>query len=263
MDAWLQAILLGVVQGLTEFLPVSSSGHLVLIQAWLGESFEFKDFAVAFDLSLHVGTLLPVLLHYRLDILRMVKSLHPSNEDKDARRMVLWIVVATIPTGLIGIFCKDLFEQLFHSPQAVALALLGTGGLLLLTRGHGIAQGKEIDLRIALIVGVAQGLAITPGISRSGTTIAVGLLLGLGRERAARFSFLLSIPAIVGAAVLVAKDGVELASGHAAAVGLGLVVSALVGYGALVFLVQLVRSGRLHLFTLYLWPLALVAYGGL
>lgn len=271
MEAWLQAVILGIVQGLTEFLPVSSSGHLVLAQALFGESFEFKDMAVAFDLALHVGTLLPVLYFYRADIGTMLARLFARDSFQHgatgwaadpSRWLALMVVLATIPTGLIGVFAKDHFEALFHSPRAVSVALFVTGALLLSTRwlGRGDHARRNLTIGIALAIGLAQGLAITPGISRSGTTIAVALLFGLDRELAARFSFLLSIPAILGAAVLIAKDGIVLPPGAGLALGLGFVAAMLVGYLALVMLVALVRRGGLHHFVLYLWPVAIAGF---
>ena len=272
VSAWLQALLLGIVQGLTEFLPVSSSGHLVLSQALLGESFEFKDMAVAFDLVLHVGTLLPVLYFYRADILRILRSLTEVGEIREAGGVGLWlrgnayrwlavcVVVGTIPTALIGVLFKDSFEALFHSATAVCGALFLTGTLLFATRflGRGDVARQHLGLGIALAVGLAQGFAITPGISRSGSTIAIGLLLGLQRDVAARLSFLLSIPAILGAVVLVAKDGVVLPTGSGPALVIGFLSSMVVGYAALVMLVSLVRRGGLHNFAYYLWPVSIL-----
>lgn len=170
---------------------------------------------------------------------------------------MLCVVVATLPTAVMGLTLRDTFEGMFHNPRAVALAFLVTAGLLLLTR---IARPhRALSLGIALAIGVAQGCAITPGISRSGATIATGLLLGLGREEAARFSFLLSIPAILGAMVLTAKDGVRISGDHSVALLVGFFVAAGVGYLALALLVRLVRGGRFHWFALYLIPLALFA----
>lgn len=273
MPGWLQALILGVVQGLTEFLPVSSSGHLVLAQNWLGEGFLFLQEAVAFDLVLHVGTLLPVLYFYRAELKKIVQALFqgsPFSHDggpiewfraDEHRWLAFLVVVAMIPTGLMGIGLKDVFEQLFHDPRAVCGALFFTGCLLFTTRffGRGGTR-RELTIGIALLIGLAQGFAITPGISRSGSTIAVALLLGLERDVAARFSFLLSIPAILGAVVLVMKDGVTLSSGTLPALGVGFVSSMLVGYGALWMLVALVRKGGLHNFAYYLWPVAVVGW---
>jgi undecaprenyl-diphosphatase len=256
MPAGLQSLLLGVLQGLTEFLPVSSSGHLVLLQLWLGDAFAFAAEAVAFDLVLHVATLLPVLWFYRADISRLAGA-----PLANARYIGL-IVVATLPTAVIGLLLKDTFETLFHTPRAVAGALLATGLLLSSTRWTDVASRprREIGWGMALAIGVAQGLAITPGISRSGSTIATALLLGVDRAEAARFSFLLSIPAITGAAVLVAKDGVSFPGSLWGPLAIGFFAAAVTGYVALRWLVRLVRGGRLYRFAFYVVPVAVIAW---
>lgn len=274
VPGWLQALILGVVQGLTEFLPVSSSGHLVLAQQWFGDKFLFKQEAVAFDLVLHVGTLLPVLYFYRADLIAIIKSIFSGGDALKSEGPVGWlqadrhrwlalcVVLATIPTGLIGVGLKDTFESLFHDSRAVCGALFFTGFLLFSTRffGRGDTARRDLTVPIALLIGLAQGFAITPGISRSGSTIALALLLGLDRDLAARFSFLLSIPAILGAVVLVAKDGVTLTGEAVPALAVGFVASMLVGYAALSMLVALVKRGGLHKFSYYLWPVAIVGW---
>ena len=273
MNEWLQAALLGLVQGLTEFLPVSSSGHLVLAQQILGEDFFAAGDALFFDLLLHVGTLLPVLVFYRRDLVAILAALRPppGGESPPSLRqrlpndpklqLALGVVLATIPTGLMGIFLEDHFERLFHSVRPVAAALAATGCLLLATKWfEGRDKRPGISPRIALVIGVVQGLAITPGVSRSESTIAAALFFGIDREAAARFSFLLSIPAILGAVVLKARHGIPLDSVAWGPALLGFAVAAGSGYGALVFLVALVRKGRLYRFAGYLLPLAVLAW---
>lgn len=284
MNDLAQAIFLGVVQGLTEFLPVSSSGHLVLAELALGDTFKFAEEAVIFNLVLHAGTLLPVLWFYRSDLLRIVQAFLPSNLGTAARahvtdaagvdhgtqaaqdrRIALYVVLATIPTGLIGVLFKDTFETLFHNAGAVCIALGVTGALLLSTRiSHRDQAATDAVTRLtigkALAIGLVQGLAITPGISRSGSTIAAALLLGIPREEAARFSFLLSIPAICGAIVLMLKDGVPTGVMSGSELLAGFTAALAVGYFALVALVALVKRGGLYRFTFYVWPLALVAW---
>lgn len=257
MPAWIQSLALGVLQGLTEFLPVSSSGHLVLLQLWLGDAFAFAQSAVAFDLTLHVGTLLPVLWFYRRDVFELAGA------PRKNLRYIGLLVVATIPTALIGLLFKDMFESLFHTPRTVSVALFVTGALLASTRWTDRSPESDrrgIGFASALIIGVAQGLAITPGISRSGATIATALLLGAGRAEAARFSFLLSVPAIVGASVLVAKDGVAFSPSLWGPLAIGFLAAAVVGYAALRWLVRLVRAGRLYRFAFYVVPLAALAW---
>ncbi len=259
MNAWLQALVLGIIQGLTEFLPVSSSGHLVLFQQWLGEAFSFKNEALAFDLALHVGTLIPVLYFYRADVKRIATSVLTVKRDDDFN-MAVYVVLATIPTGLMGVLLKDHFEQIFHSVRAVCIALLFTGVLLMATKFLERDQNaaRPITAWMAIAIGVAQGFAITPGISRSGTTIAVALMLGLARERAATFSFLLSIPAILGAVVLTAKDGVTFDTASLGPLAVGFVAAMVVGYLALAMLVALVKKGGLYRFAFYVWPVAII-----
>ena len=255
-----QAVILGVVQGLTEFLPVSSSGHLVLGQRLLG----LHEPQLMFDVAVHVGTLAAVLLVFWRDVWSMIRGLWASDEEGRAgRRLIVLVAAASIPTAVMGLAFKDWFESMFASLLAVGGALMITGCLLMVTK---LARGKGLDaantgpLR-ALVMGVAQGLAITPGISRSGATIATGLLLGLDREFAARISFVMSIPAILGALLLqvldVAKAG---APGAALPVMLaGGLTAAVVGWAALKLLLSIVRQGRLHLFAYYCWALGLTA----
>ena len=171
------------------------------------------------------------------------------------------LLVLAAGAGLIGVGLKDVFESLFHGVRPVAFALLVTGSLLLATKWRSGGERTAADLTIgaALLIGIGQGMAITPGISRSGTTIALALFLGFHRELAARFSFLLSVPAIVGALVLLAKDGITVQGAHATPLLIGFLSSMVVGYLALVLLVQLVKRGNLHRFTWYVWPLAVVA----
>ena len=272
------ALLLGIIQGLTEFLPVSSSGHLVLF----GKIFPVVGDHVLFDLVVHLGTLVPVFIVYRADILAMLKA--PFVEkgplaERPNTRLALLVVLGTVPTGIIGLTFKDTFEALFSGVGTLGITFAITGVLLLSTRltlapanpGQGLFSGlrERLSSRVpttasglavwhVLVIGIAQGLAITPGISRSGTTIAVALFLGLERELAARFSFLLAIPAICGAFVLTAKDA-NVASLDFGVLGVGFVASMLSGYGALVLLVKLVKRGDFAWFAPYLFALAALA----
>lgn len=200
MTEFLQMIILAVVQGLTEFLPVSSSGHLVLTQHFMGA----LQGDVFFDIVLHVGTLGSVLVVYRREVLRLLRF------DRPALLYLGGLAVGTVPAVLVGLFAKDTVEGLFHSPLFAAGGLLFTSLVLFSTRLSRDAnprlpepwEPRPVPLLQALIIGSAQALAIMPGISRSGSTIAASLWVGLARAEAARFSFLLSIPAIGGALVL-------------------------------------------------------------
>lgn len=268
MSGWLQALILGVVQGLTEFLPVSSSGHLVLAQAWFGDAFVFKDGAVAFDLVLHVGTLIPVVVYYRSAVLGLVRAPFARKEHAAVpwirhpdRWLLLMVLVASVPTAIMGFAFKDLFARFFHDVAMVSAALFITGIILFATRfARRRAAGTGLTVAVALAIGVAQGFAITPGISRSGATIALALLLGLDRELAARFSFMLSIPAILGGLLLVMSDRVTFSAELLGPLALGFISAMVVGYAALVALVALVRRGELYRFSVYLWPVAVIGW---
>jgi len=266
----IQAVALGTIQGLTEFLPVSSSGHLVLLQNLFG----LKEPELLFDIAVHVGTLVAVLLVFFKDLLSIARTLLQSPAlirrsggfralygDNADIRMVSLIVMGSIPTALLGVFFQGMIDQLFGTVALVGVMLLVTGGLLWLTR-TGISGGRalaQMTVKDALIVGFVQGLAITPGISRSGSTIAVALMLGVGRETAGRYSFLLSIPAIVGALVLGLHSSIARTETPALLMLLGSLTAAAVGYGALKLLLQVVRQGRLHFFSPYCWLLGLLA----
>ncbi|MBT9133348.1 MAG: Undecaprenyl-diphosphatase [Firmicutes bacterium] len=259
-------VTLAVIQGLTEFLPVSSSGHLVLGQHLLG----VQAPGVALEVALHLGTLISVAIVFAKDIKQLLMAcfsfVRPmSNGGQTAqvklyRRLVLLLVLASVPTGVIGIAFKDLFIALFASPRFVALALMITGIMLLVvSRMQGTKTLQHMRIRDALAVGLAQGLAITPGISRSGLTISTGLLLGYDRETATRFSFLLSIPAIVGASVLEAPSllGAQLNFPLWWMV-VGVLVAALTGVVAILGLVQMLKRGKLSYFAYYVWAVGIL-----
>ncbi len=264
----LQAMTLGVVQGLTEFLPVSSSGHLVIFQRLFG----LKEANLFFDVSVHMGTLVAVLIFFQQDIrnilhafFRLVRSLlqrdirrEDITEDENVR-IVFLILIGSVPTALIGLFFHTIADQLFSSVLIVGYTLILTGILLWMTRW--VQKPGETILGCtaskSLAIGIMQGLAIIPGISRSGATITVGLFLGLDRPTAARFSFLLSIPAIIGAELLSLRD--ISASALDVPTLIGTVTAAVVGYGSLSWLLYLIRIGRLHLFAPYCWLVGLAA----
>ena len=265
-----QAVMLGVGQGLTEFLPVSSSGHLVILQYL----FKLKEPEVLFNVGVHVGTLGAVIIFFRKDLHRMMASVFrffngilqkkvsfaAATQDNDIK-LVLLIIAGTLPTGILGIFFHLIVDRLLSSVVLVGLALIVTGLLLVLTvrvknNGNGI---ERFSVKAALIIGLMQGISIIPGISRSGSTIAVGLFMGLERETSARFSFLLSIPAIIGAAILEFKDISTYPSAQVTPMLIGAVTSFLVGYGALGSLVYIVKRGRLHFFAPYCFLVGIIA----
>lgn len=252
MQEVLQAVLLGAVQGLTEFLPVSSSGHLRVIEEGLGWS---ADFGLAFDTVLHVATLLAVIVYFRSEFLAMIQAAFSSDPDKAHDKRLAWlIVVATIPTGIIGLLGSDWFET--AALLWVGVAFLMTSAALTIAEWLSAKQvhdAEQLGWGQAILVGIAQGIAIMPGISRSGATIAAGLGLGLDREQAARFSFLLAAPIILLAG---AKQGVDVALGAAtlpstAAVIAGFIAAALTGYLAVWGLLAWVREHTLYPFAIY------------
>lgn len=258
----LQAIILGVVQGLTEFLPVSSSGHLVLVQR---EFLALPDSPtlLAFDVLLHLATVIAVAGYFARDILAMASSFLaprrlPAAEVKDWRRLTLWLLVGTLPAGLAGVFLEDFFSSLFESTAAVGAFLVVTA--LLLTAADLLAdratarrrETADLGLIDALIVGLFQALAIAPGVSRSGATISGGVFLGLSRQAAARFSFLLSVPVILGAGLLSLGDLVAgFEGGDAPAYTAGALAGLVAGVLAVHFLMRYLRTHRLRIFAVY------------
>ncbi len=243
-----QALFLGVLQGLTEWLPVSSSAHLALAQNFLG-----LGAPVAFDIMLHFGTLLAVLAFYARDIIQILKNFLKRNSRE--QKFVLGVIIASIPTAIIGFALKDFFESMFSNPTSIAFALVITGiWLLLASRAREGERG--VGARDAFVVGIAQGLAVAPGISRSGATIGAGLMLGIDRKEAARFSFLAAIPAIIGASILEGRNALSSASLDPFVVIVGVASAAIVGYLAIGLLLRALEKNKLEYFAYYCFVLA-------
>lgn len=264
----LTAIILGLVQALTEFLPVSSSGHLVLGQALLGAH---DGGGAAFEIAVHFGTLLSVLVVFRAEVNRLIRATlgaltAPSQigarwrEDADLR-LAGAIVLGCIPAGVVGLAFKDQLEAAFDSITGVCIALICTGLVLLATRLARPGDG-EVTLGRSLLIGAAQAVAILPGVSRSGSTIATAMFLGVDRDLAARYSFLLSLPVIFGATLLQARDLVAAPPPSEALLALaaGALVSFVAGIAALVLLLKLVSRGA---FAHFGWYCLAVGIGGL
>ena len=259
-----QGIILGIIQGLTEFLPVSSSGHLVLGQIFFG----ITESQLPFDISVHMGTLLAVLVVYASDIRAILVSVfgfiskavtlkpitHLLKEDKNLQLAGL-IIIGSIPTAFIGLILKQFEHILFASEVLVGFMLILTGTILWTSKNFYFSKSKKdgFSIKKALIIGVGQGLAVIHGISRSGTTIALGMFLGLDRHNAAKFSFLLSIPAILGAQILSIKDMINSRLVIDSITIYATIVSFITGLLALKLLLSLVHSGRFHLFAPYCW----------
>ena len=239
----LDAIFWGVIQGLTEFLPVSSSGHLVLIPALFGRP--GPDLAT--NAMLHLGTLAAVLVYYRSDIAQMAKF------DKPARRLITLILIGTVPAVILGLLFEDKVEELISEPRKVAFMLIVTGIILLATTmlRLGDKQMTDVQPRDSVLIGLAQASALIPGISRSGMTISAGLARGLERIEAARFAFLLGIPVIAGAGLLQMVDALRLGEPIPATVWVGVVVAGLTGYAAIAILLRLLTRVGLAPFGVY------------
>ena len=271
----LQAFVLGLVQGATEFLPVSSSGHLQAVPFLLG----WDSGSLAFDVAVHVGTLLAVLLVFRADLWAMLRAVLRPADDGDgaraARRLVGLLAVASVPAALVGLVLGDAVEAAFDRPLVVAGALVLTAAILWWSERRRTALGTVepdgdpdaralggVPWRAALGVGAAQALAVLPGLSRSGTTIAAGLALGLSRAEAARLSFLMLIPVTLGAAALTLPDLATAAPGTLpfgpTEVAVGVATSAVSGVLAIRFLLALVARRDLLVFARYVLVLAAV-----
>ncbi len=262
MDDAVRAAILGIVQGLTEFLPVSSSGHLILVPSL----FRWPDQGLAFDVGLHLGTTLALLLYFWRDWLRMAgavvkflraRTLAAAPPGGDGRLLGL-ILVGSIPAAVVGLVFDSWIEEHVRQPWLVAITLAGVGGVMLLAERQARQQRGlgEIRLRDTIVIGLAQACALVPGVSRSGATISAGLFLGLTRDSAARYAFLLGTPAFAGAALLKSGDLSAQTGQELAELALGFALSAIVGFAAIHFLLRFVRSHSLVPFVVYRWGVA-------
>jgi undecaprenyl-diphosphatase len=271
MPTPLQAALLGVVQGLTEFLPVSSSAHLILARMFFG--FDADKFGLPFDVACHVGTLIAVLIYFRREVTQMVAALphlfHPGGapgsgplaDDANPNARLIWLlVVGTIPAVVVGLLFKGTIENDLRTPKLAAVTLAaGAIGFFVADRvGAKTRSDRTLTMAEAFWIGCAQAAALVPGVSRSGITITVALLFGLRRPEAARFVFLLAIPAILGAAVSEAPHLFKAGAGADAAplFAIGILTSAIVGYGAMAFFIRYLAKHSLDLFAWYRLALA-------
>lgn len=265
MTFW-QAIILGIVQGITEFLPISSSAHLVLVPFFLNWQLN-PVWVFPFDVLVQMGTLLAVLVYFWKDLLDILKGIWlavkiRTLKDNPDAWLGIWVVIATIPAGLIGLLIKDQVEAVFNSPLATGIFLLVTAALLFLAeylgkRSRGLKQMNWLD---AVVVGLAQALAIFPGVSRSGATISAGMLRNLKRPSAARFSFLMSIPVFVAAAVLSISDLADIPnlSGFLPVLLAGFLAAAVVGYLSIRWLLAFISKHSLKGFAVYCIALAVL-----
>ena len=256
----LEAILLGVVQGLTEFLPISSSGHLILVP-WLQDyTFlqEHESFNKTFDVALHAGTLVAVIGYFRRELTAMalgvIRTLRTREITDDDERLGWAVVVGTIPAVIVGGLGEDWIDERLGEPWMIAILLIVFG--LVLAVADRLPQRRAIDslsVREGLYLGVAQALALAPGVSRSGVTISAGRALGLDRDSAARFAFLLLVPAVAGATALKAFGAVEegLPDGVVGAMIVGMIASAISSYAAIAWMLAYVRRRSYDVFVVY------------
>ncbi len=247
----LEAAFWGLIQGLTEFLPISSSGHLVLVPALLGQ--EPPDLATS--AMLHLGTLLAVLVYFRREVVEVLTF-----TDK-GKRLLMLVLIGTIPAAILGLTLESQFDELNEQPTAVAIALLITGVVLFATRWlpRGDRRVEEASVKDTLILGLGQAVALIPGVSRSGSTISTGLLRGFTHAEAVRYSLLRGTPAIAGAGVLNGKALIDTGTGMSAVIGVGVGVAAVSGYAAIAFLLRLIGRTGLAPFGIYCMVAGVVA----
>jgi len=261
-----QAIILGIVQGLTEFIPVSSSGHLIIVPRLFG----WKDLGLGFDASVHLGTLVALIIYFRRDWISIISSFsarlfrgrpYPKPGEPGAEgRLMVPIVAACVPAAVVGVLWDEFIEQTLRQWYWVAGALVIVGLIMLLAEKLGKKERGVDRMTWAdyLAIGCAQAMALFPGVSRSGITITAGLFMGVRREAAARFSFLLSTPIILGAGLMALKDAVDagLAKGEAAILAAGIMSAAVSGYLAIHFLMSYLKAKPLNVFVYYRVALA-------
>ena len=259
--SYIEAILLAILQGATEFLPVSSSGHLVLAQHWFGH---FSESSLLYDVMLHLATAAAIVAYFRNDLLMLCKGfLGQASSGRGVfagaeRRTIQYIILASIPTAIIGLSIERIGITVLSRPDIVGSLLILTGVVLWIGRSQLTQRGiKEMKISDALTIGLIQGFAVLPGISRSGSTIAGGLLLGLDRELAARFSLLISLPAILGATGLELVKAIGEIEAEIGLYLIGMIVSALVGYLSISIILRLVRQDHFYRFSYYLWPVGI------
>lgn len=245
-----QSILLGIIQGITEWLPVSSSGHLVLAEKFLG-----IDVPVAFDIWLHLATLLVIFLFFWQDIKKISKAVLKGQTKTAEFKTAIYIITATIATAIVVFPFKDLFERAFSNLPAVATGFLATGMLLLFSSKKQKQNTKEITGKSAAIIGIAQGLAFLPGISRSGSTISTALLLKTKKQEAFKFSFLIAMPAILGASILKIPELAE-SSIPFQSLAAGFIAAFSVSLFSLAALRRIVLKNKLHYFAYYCFIVA-------
>lgn len=264
---FLDALILGIVQGITEFLPISSSGHLVLAESVLGLDVEALK---SFDVAVHIGTLAAIIIYFWKDFVGLIMGFlswigfgRKSDKHKEYQKLIGYIVLATIPAVIIGLFFGDAIDYLFRNPMYVGLFMIIIAEVFIIAEGVLKKYKKETKIKLghALIIGLAQAAALIPGVSRSGSTIAAGIFQGVSREKAARFSFLLAMPAIFGAGLLtlvkeMRSDGFSV---EAMPMIVGFIASVAAGFGAVYFLMKFLKNHTLKVFSVYLFVVGVIS----
>jgi len=243
----LQALILGIVQGLTEFLPVSSSGHLALLQNY------FNEVNVGFDVMLHLATLLAILVFFSKDILDLIKGFFTFNWKDERFRTVIYILLATIPIAFVGYYGKDMIYNIFSNLYVVSLGFF-ISGMFLFTASF-VKKKKKMNLSNSFVIGLSQALALVPGISRSGATVSTGVLQGIEREKAIKFSFILAIPAMIGANIL---NFTDIGVIEVIPFSIGFIAAFVSGLFAIFIFMKWLNLSRFRYFAYYCWILALL-----
>jgi len=260
MSEIIQSIILGIIQGLTEFLPVSSSGHLEIAKYILGEDAVGEE-SMMMTVVLHFATALSTIVIFRKFIWDIIQSAF-SKKGKDSLLFIANIIISMIPAALVGLFMEDLLEQLFNKNLLLVCSMLIVTGLLLFVADKAKSTGKKVGFLQALIIGISQAIAILPGISRSGATISTSVLLGIDREEAARFSFLMVVPLIFGKiAKDLLDDSFSAASVNMTELGVGFIAAFITGLIACTWMIALVKKSQLKYFSYYCFVVAIIGIG--
>jgi undecaprenyl-diphosphatase len=250
MVTQIEILLLAIVQGITEWLPVSSSGHLVIMQKILD-----LNLPLTYSILLHFGTTIVVITVFRNDLKAILKAFFKGNFETDEGKFTLYIAIGSVPIAVGGFFFYDFFKSLFSNLLVVGLALLITGCVLFLSEKK--MGNRKMNVFDSLLIGFAQALTIVPGVSRSGLTVATGLLRKIDKDIAFRYSFLLSVPAILGATLFEVKD-FTMGNEDLVLLLLGTITSMIIGYASLKFLQKIVMNKKIHLFAYYCWAVGII-----
>ena len=241
MVSLIQAIILGIIQGITEWFPISSSGHLALIQNIFN-----LQVPIVYDILLHLGTALVILIKFRKDILNIILL--------KEKKLLTFIIIGSIATAIIGFTCRDLFKSFFYNLTIIGIAFLITGILLTLTKNK--TTNKNLNYKSSFLIGLAQGFALIPGISRSGSTISVGILKNINKNQLIKYSFILSLPAVLGA-VIFEINNINITN-NLTPILVGALISLIVGYISLTLVIKIIKKGNFNKFSYYCFIIGII-----